>query len=213
MKQNRSLHQGLPDYIPEAAVDTIADWFITNKTVLNITRDRRSKLGDFRSARNGNPPIITVNHNLNKYAFLITLLHEMAHANVYRNNKKRVAPHGTEWKKEFRAIAMPYAISGIFPSDISEVFIKYLENPTASSTSSVSLASVLRNYDTGTSETLVSMLAPETHFVFGKNRVFKMIGKVRTRYKCYCVSDKRTYLFSPMAPVIPLDALKTNTDH
>lgn len=213
MKQNRSLRQALPDYIPEAAVSPIADWFDINGAILIISRDRRTKLGDCRSYPNGKPTIISVNYNLNKFSFLVTLLHEMAHAMVYKKYTKRVTPHGREWKLTFREIARNFLISDVFPSDVLTVFSKYLANPTASSTSNVSLSSVLRNYDDNPSGVTVSMLSPESLFYFGKGKMFRMVGKVRKRYRCYCLNNKKTYLFSPLATITPYAEPKKETDH
>lgn len=214
MKQSRSLRQALPDYIPEAAVDKVADWFDANKVMLKISRDRHTKLGDFKSPHNGKPPSISVNFNLNKYSFLVTLLHEMAHATVFNNYKKRVAPHGAEWKCAFRELALPFLHSEVFPDEISAVFLNYLRNPAASSTSYLPLANTLRNYDVSTAGTVtVSMISPETLFSFRKGKVFRMLGKVRKRYRCFCLNDKKTYLFSPLATITPIADSKTVPSH
>ena len=214
MRQNRSLRQALPDYIPQAAVDPIADWFDVNNVRLKISRDRQSKLGDFRASCKGRLAAISVNHNLNQFSFLVTLLHEMAHANVYLNIKKRVAPHGNEWKHAFRELAVPYVQNGLFPEDIAVAFTRYLKNPAASSTSFLPLANALRQYDDGnTAGITVSMIGPESLFSYGKGKTFRMVAKVRKRYRCYCLDDKKTYLFSPLATITPINDLKTGTVH
>lgn len=205
MNRNRTLRQALPDYIPEAAVNMVAGWFDKNHVVLKITRNRRTKLGDFRGAPSGKPCSISVNNNLNKFNFLITLLHEMAHAEVHFNYTRRIAPHGKAWKLAYRRIAMPYIEYGIFPEDISQVYQRYLSNPLASSTSCLPLARALREYDINPQEMIVSMLKPETLFALPDGRVFKMMEKLRKRYRCYCLNNKRTYLFSAMAIIMPLE--------
>jgi len=204
MNRNRTLRQALPDYIPEAAVDMVAAWFDKNHVVFRITRNRLTKLGDFRSNPTGKPCSISVNHNLNKYNFLITLLHEMAHAEVHFNYSRRMAPHGKAWKLAYRRIAMPYIECGIFPENVTQVYQRYLSNPLASSTSCLPLARALREYDNNSQEVIVSMLMPETLFALPDGRVFKMVEKLRKRYRCYCLNNKKTYLFSAMAIIKPL---------
>ena len=45
---------------------------------------------------------ISVNGNLNKYSFLITLIHELAHLLTFTQYKNRVDPHGRNGR-EFMA--------------------------------------------------------------------------------------------------------------
>ena len=72
--------QVLIKYIPETSVPLIVNWIIEYGVHLKITKDRSTKLGDFRPTLGVNRGHrITVNYNLNKYAFLITLVHEIAH--------------------------------------------------------------------------------------------------------------------------------------
>ncbi|MGE5383178.1 MAG: SprT-like domain-containing protein [Omnitrophica WOR_2 bacterium] len=208
MNKNRTLRQALPDFIPLAAVDKVATWFDENHVILKITRNRRTKLGDFRSAPPGKPCAISVNHDLNRYSFLITLLHEIAHAEVHLHTTRRVEPHGDLWKSTFRKIAQPFLYDAVFPEPLRSVFASYLINPLASSTSHLALATALKEFDTNVNEITVSMLQPETLFALPNGRVFKMLGKVRKRYRCYCLDNRRTYLFSPIAVITPVTAEK-----
>ena len=107
----------------------ISEWFETYRVGLKFTRTRNTKTGDFRPPRNGSLPAITVNQNLNKYACLITLVHEMAHYHVYLayrdqgifRRRKRVAPHGNEWKQEFRRLMEPHLTPSVFPEELLPV--------------------------------------------------------------------------------------------
>ncbi len=211
MNKNRTLRQALSDYIPDAAVEMAAEWFNKYPVILKITRTRVTKLGDFRGAPIGKPSSISVNHNLNKYSFLVTLLHEMAHAEVHFNHSHRMAPHGKVWKHSYRMVATPYLQKEIFPDDILHVYTDYLINAQATSTSYLPLAQALRNYDSRNEEVTVSMLPPETIFALHDGRLFKMVTKLRKRYRCFCLSTKKTYLFSPMAIVKPIESLKNPT--
>ena len=75
-ERNRSI---LERYLPDAAVPIISHWIFSFDFKLKIKRPRSSKYGDYRAAERGSNHQITINNNLNKYAFLITLVHEIAH--------------------------------------------------------------------------------------------------------------------------------------
>lgn len=212
MNKSRTLHQALSDYIPESAIEPVENWFNHHFVVLSVTRNRLTKLGDFRGSLNDKASYISVNHNLNRYSFLITLLHEMAHADVHFTYKRRVKPHGKAWKLAYQRLAMPFTANGTFPEKLNHAFIKYLLNPRASSMSYMPLAQALREYDNNSDDVIVSMLAPETLFAIHDGRVFKMVEKLRKRYRCYCLDNKKTYLFSPLAVIKPLEDQQKRTD-
>src|ERR1017187_1881109 len=71
-------------YIPEQSIEYVLNWFLEHKVRLRISLNRSSKSGDYRPAHQNLPPRISVNNNLNPYDFLITLVHEMAHHEVWR---------------------------------------------------------------------------------------------------------------------------------
>lgn len=200
----KSLREALRDYLPEGSAEPVADWFDSHPVKLRISASRRSKLGDFRSGTPASPPVISINHNLNPYSFLITLLHEMAHAEVYSDNKRRVKPHGNQWKQAYQRLAFPFIQSGIFPDDVRAAFHHYLQNPMASSTASIPLAEALRAFDPHKDVILVSQLPPDALFALNDGRVFKRGDKLRKRYRCLCLNNKRLYLFSPLAEIIPI---------
>lgn len=211
MNKPRTIREALFDYIPAQAVEMTATWFDNHHVVLRITRNRSTKLGDFRGAPQGKPSYISVNHNLNKYSFLITLLHEMAHAEVHYNYSRRMAPHGKAWKQAYKRIATPYITAGVFPQTLTQVYSKYLENPQASSSSCLPLASGLREYDNNTGEVIVSMLQAGNLFMLRNGMTFKVVEKLRKRYRCFCIDNKKTYLFSPVAVIEPVPPQKTGT--
>ncbi|HXL57832.1 MAG TPA: hypothetical protein VN958_16335, partial [Chitinophagaceae bacterium] len=68
----------LATFLPEGSFENVVHYLHQHKVHLTVTRERKSVLGDYRNAVHGKNHRITVNGNLNKYAFLITLLHELA---------------------------------------------------------------------------------------------------------------------------------------
>ncbi len=90
----------LNKYIPENAVEKVCHLIFEYDFKLIIKGDRKSKWGDFKPPfKETKYPIITINKSLNKYAFLITIIHEIAHCKTYRECGNKVKSHGTEWKK------------------------------------------------------------------------------------------------------------------
>lgn len=194
----------LAKYIPEPAVEQIARWVVEFDFKLKISRERNSKLGDYRAPQNGSNHIITVNHNLNKYAFFITLVHEIAHLSTYNKHKDRVSPHGSEWKVEYKNLMRPFLSANIFPTDILLALQKYLVNPAAASCSDVDLLRVLKRYDEtkeGQNLVFVEKLPLKTVFKYNGGRLFEKGERVRTRYKCKEVSSGNIYLFHALAEV------------
>ena len=98
MEQLERNQEILKKYIPEKATLLIAHWIIDLDFKLKIKKERSTKLGDYRAPFNGSNHQITINYNLNKYSFLVTLVHEIAHLTTYNKYKHSVLPHGQEWK-------------------------------------------------------------------------------------------------------------------
>jgi len=189
-------------YIPEAAVHPLTEWLQKNKVELKISRARRTKLGDFRVARNGDFPRISVNHDLNRYAFLITLVHEMAHAEVHAKNShfRRIKPHGTEWQKVFSEMMQPFLNEEIFPGSLLPSVQKYFQKPKASSASDPYLMRALKAFDNPSENPQLNDLALGDRFMF-RNVSFEVIKKMRTRFQCRNLQNKRLYLIHGLAEV------------
>ena len=204
MIKNRSLKEALEDYLPQGCAAPVLEWFGRHHVILNITRSRRSKLGDFRSRVQPEPPVISVNHDLNSYSFLVTLLHEMAHADVFLSSKKRMQPHGTEWKSAYHKLATPFlSIQGLDPL-FASTFEQYLRNPAASSGTHQPLAKVLKSFDQPRDVTLINEIPENTFFALPDGRIFKKGIQLRKRFRCECLNNRRIYLFSPMAEITPI---------
>src|SRR5690606_9575799 len=105
-------------YIPEKAAPVIARWIDVYKIRLKISRRRSTKLGDYRPPQNGHMHRISVNGDLNPYAFLVTLVHEFAHLVTWNRHGPRVRAHGKEWKGVFRQMMQPFLDAGIFPGKL-----------------------------------------------------------------------------------------------
>ncbi|MEO5890219.1 MAG: SprT-like domain-containing protein [Ferruginibacter sp.] len=200
-KQEAPLHQ-LKQYLPEGSFEEVSSYLLQYKVQLTITRERKSVLGDYRNSFADKNHRISVNGNLNQYAFLITLLHELAHLFTYERFGHRVLAHGQEWKNEYSKVLARFLLKKIFPPDIQKTLLKTLQNPAASSCADTSLLRVLHQYDAkkeGVS--LIEALPAGTLFKIKGGREFRKEAKVRKRYKCVEVATGKVYLFSPVYEV------------
>ena len=197
--------QALNAYLPQGTFENVVHYLNKHKVHLTVTRERRSVLGDYRNAVRGKNHRISVNGNLNKYAFLITLLHELAHLLTYEKFGHRVNAHGKEWKLIYGNILADFANKKIFPEDIEKELRQSLNNPAASSCAEEGLIRVLRNYDEKKQHVkLLEQLPKGAVFAIKDNRVFEKGEKLRKRFRCKEKSTGLVYLFSPVYEVKPL---------
>ena len=203
----------LKSHLSSQALEIFTEQAGEQPPVTRIVRHRTSKSGDYRAPYQGKPARITVNGNLNPYAFLITLIHELAHHEVWIHHeaalrkmmirrKSRPLPHGKEWKRQFHRLMQPYLGSGMFPPDLFRVLVSFLENPKASSSVDHQLSIILRKYDPPDQTVRLEELPHDAVFTLHGRRTFRKKEKVRTRYRCICLKTNRLYLVSPGAPVV-----------
>ena len=115
-KAEHPLH-ALAEFLPANSFEQVADYLNRYKVHLTITRQRRSVLGDYRNAVHGKNHRITVNGNLNKFAFLITLLHELAHLLAFEQYGNRILAHGNEWKFIYSRLLDDFVKRKVFTAD------------------------------------------------------------------------------------------------
>lgn len=200
-KEEAPLHQ-LRQYLPEGSFEEVSGYLLQFKVQLTITRERKSVLGDYRNSFAGRNHRISINDNLNPYAFLITLLHELAHLFTYEGFGNGVAAHGPEWKNEYSKVLARFLLKKIFPPDIQKTLLKTLQNPAASSCADTSLLRVLHQYDVKNEGVrLIETLPTGALFKIKGGRQFKKETKVRKRFKCVEVATGKVYLFSPVYEV------------
>ncbi len=200
-KQEAPLLQ-LQSYLPQGSFEDVAYYLHHYKVHLTISRKRQSILGDYRHALENKAHRISVNGNLNKYAFLITLLHELAHLFTYEKYGHRVLAHGKEWQNEFSKILAKFLLKNVFPADIKKALLGTLQSPAASSCGDEKLLRVLHQYDEKKEGILLVEQVPEGGlFVIKGGRIFKRGEKIRKRYKCVEVKTGKLYLFSAVYEV------------
>ena len=190
----------LAKYIPEAAVPLISQWIFHFNFKLKIRKPRQSLYGNYRPPKPGLNHTITVNRDMNRYAFLLTLVHEIAHLLTYERHGYRVKPHGEEWKNSFKELMRPVMRLEVFPDDVRNAIISYMRDPGASSCSDIDLMRVLRKHDKPNGFIHLETLSLNAEFDYG-GRIFIKGMKMRTRYQCKEKLTGHVYLFSGLADV------------
>lgn len=190
----------LAKYIPEHAVKPVFDLIVMNQVHLKIVNERATRHGDYRKGPSGKHEI-TVNSSLNKYKFLMTLIHEIAHLVAFEKFGRAIKPHGQEWKYSFQRLMIPYIRPEIFPNHLLPLLAKHFKNPTASSDTDAKLSLALKQFDKQNDKNYIFEIPTNSIFRIQNGKIFKK-GALRVkRYECLEINSGRMYLFNPNAEV------------
>lgn len=190
----------LEKYLPGHAVAPVFKMIEDNRVHLKIVNERVTRHGDYRRMPGGAHQI-TVNANLNKFRFLITLVHEIAHLIAFEKFGRNIKPHGKEWKFTFQQLMLPFIRPEIFPSQLLPLIARHFKNPKASSDTDAQLSVAIKKFDLENDKNYVFELPPGGLFKIYNGRVFKKGQKLRKRYECQEVASGKIYLFQPNAQV------------
>jgi len=200
MNKEHQILEILEKHVPKSAVQHCLELWIRCNFKFYIKKKRDSKLGDYRYIPSSKSHIITLNDDLNVYAFLVTYLHEYAHLRTTIVYGVKVKPHGEEWKNIFKEVLAPFMKEEIFPPSVLVPLGHYISNPKASSCSDVPLQKALRDYDPMSREIYLSEANTGDTFKFNR-RVFVKEDIKRSRAICREVNSGRRYFISQAALV------------
>ena len=190
----------LSKYIPDAAVDPVFQLIKTNNVHLKIVNERVTRHGDYRKTAKGQHQI-TVNASLNKYRFLITLVHEIAHLEAFEKYGRFIKPHGAEWKRTFQLLMLPFLRPEVFPTQLLPLLAQHFKNPRASSDTDTKLSLALKQFDPENDKNYIFEIPFGGHFRLYNGRIFKRGNQRVKRFECLEVSTGKIYLFNPNAEV------------
>jgi hypothetical protein len=196
----------LKKYLPEHAVLPVFELIKLNGVHLKIVNERKTRHGDYRRHPSGKHQI-TVNANLNKYRFLITLVHEIAHLAAFEKYGRMIKPHGNEWKITFQRLMVPFIRPEIFPQHLLPLLARHFRNPSASSDTDTTLSLALKQFDQQNDKNYVFEIPYGSIFRISNGKIFKKIAVRTKRFECIEISTGKTYLFNPNAEV---ELLKLN---
>jgi SprT-like family len=195
------MSETLSKYLPEHAVLPCFELIKANNVHLKIVNERQTRHGDYRKGLSGKHEI-TVNSNLNKYRFIITLIHEISHLVAFEKFGRNIKPHGQEWKYTFQRMMVPFIRPEIFPNQILPLLARHFKNPTASSDTDAHLARVLKLFDERLADSnFVSEVPNGSLFRIKNGRIFQKQGLRVKRYACLEVNSGKIYLFNANAEV------------
>lgn len=193
----------LQTHLPEKAIDYCFTLWKEKPFHLKVTNSRQSKVGDFTSRQDALHPRITLNKDLNRFAFLITYIHEVAHWHVFMQYGNRVEPHGDQWKQSFQRAMQPLLTEEVFPVDILQPLTEHMVNPKASSFADSVLTKALRAYDANNHLAIVLSDLPEGSVFQLQGRYYTKGKLKRTRILCKEYKGRKQYL-------VPADMLVSN---
>lgn len=201
----RKMQEMLGKHVPAHAVEYCFELWKEQPFSFKISRSRSSCFGNY-TFRDGQHKI-TVNNDLSTYAFVITYVHEIAHQRAWLNKSRRkIEPHGKEWKKNFQVLMSPILNLNVFPETILVPLTQYMANPAASSVSYAPLAKALQGFEiVEQNGVLLADVADNQWFTF-RNTVFQRLEKRRTRILCMERTSKRRYTILATARVNLLEA-------
>lgn len=200
MTKEQQIISILEKYMPEPSIPHCLALWQENNFKLLVKKKRDSKLGDYRYVPSNKTHIITLNDDLNNYAFLVTYLHEVAHLKTTVIHGLDVKPHGDEWKNIFKQLLAPFLKEEIFPISVLIPLTHYISNPKASSCSDVPLQKALRDFDPQSREIYLSEANKGDTFRFNR-RLFIKEDIKRSRAICREVNSGRRYFISQAALV------------
>jgi hypothetical protein len=194
------LNETLAKYIPEHAVKPVFELIVANQVHLKIVNERQTRHGDYRRGHTGKHEI-TVNASLNKYRFLMTLIHEIAHLVAFEKFGRNIKPHGDEWKFTFQRLMVPFIRPEIFPGHLLPLLARHFKNPSASSDTDTTLSLALKQYDKENDKNYVFEIPYGSVFRIKNGKIFKKIAVRTKRFECLEISSGKLYLFNPNAEV------------
>ncbi len=204
MKRDDIRH-ALWNHIPRKAIDNCVNLIIRYKIEFRITPGRHTKYGDYQSPFRGSNHKITVNGDLNKYAFLITFIHEVAHLTTWKKFRHVKYPHGMQWKNEFHRLMQFHLRNKVFPSVIVEALNQYLTNPAATCCCDIQLQKALHIYDKRKRGwKLLEDIEYNIPFLIGNGRIFIKRRQLIKNFECTEMHKRQIYLINPLMQVRPL---------
>lgn len=187
----------LEKYLPPNTLPFLKKWFGSHVIHIRITRDRHSKLGDYRKERDGSHQI-TVNSTLDPYLFFFVLTHELAHLIAFHDYGFRIGPHGKEWKHTFRLMLLDSL--EVYPEDLQLILKRFSVSPKANFMSSPDL---VRYFNEGTYEEEIFYVEdiPQGQEFEYRNHLYMVEGKRKKNYLCKQLNSGKQYVFSPLVQV------------
>lgn len=198
----------LSNHLPPQAVDCVYDYLDRHNVHFHITRQRTSKLGDYRWPQpNHTFHEISVNGDLNPYLFLWVFLHEAAHLETHLKHSN-VQPHGHEWQEEYRRLIVAH--TAFFPNDVHPLLARLVRRIPLNHSLMQQVEEQLHHHDPGYRPDLrltLDELPVGSRFRLKDkpDLLFESLERRRTRWLCREVGTGRRYTVAAHAEVVRAD--------
>ena len=189
--------QSLEKYLPQNTLKHLRIWFSDYYIHIKVTRNRNSKLGDYRKLPD-NSHEITVNSTLTPPLFFFVLTHELAHLIAFEKYGRRISPHGNEWKETFRNMLIESL--EVYDEDLRPIIVKFSKSPKANFMASPDLVRYFHTEKQDDSLRFIEELQKGEFFIY-RNEKYLLEGLIKKNYLCKNLATGRKYSFKPLARV------------
>ncbi|WP_419869292.1 SprT-like domain-containing protein [Chryseobacterium sp. CT-SW4] len=189
--------QSLEKYLPQNTLQYLKVWFGDFYIHIKVTRDRNSKLGDYRKMPDHSHEI-TINSTLSPQLFFFVLTHELAHLIAFEKYGRRISPHGNEWKSTFRAMLLESL--DVYEEDLKPIIAKFSRSPKANFMASPELVKYFHVKKENDTLQFVEELKKGDCFIY-RNEKYLLEGLVKKNYLCLNLATGRKYSFKPLARI------------
>ncbi|MBS1548856.1 MAG: transcription elongation protein SprT [Bacteroidetes bacterium] len=186
----------LEQFIPEQGAHFLRKWIVNHSIHFKITRNRLSKLGDYRKLTHGHQ--ITINGSLDKELFFFVLTHELAHLIAREKYGPMIAPHGNEWKSEYRT--MLHESLAAYSENLQPLLVRFAKSPKANFMASSEMVDYFLKDQLKNEEFFLKDLDINHNFIF-RNQKYCVIKRRKKNYLCKNLTNGKEYIFQPLASV------------
>lgn len=207
MNKEEEYREILRRHLPADAVEWVYNYFTTNNVYLHITRQRTSKLGDYRWPQpRHNYHEISVNGDLNPYMFLWVFMHEAAHMETHLKYGNKKQPHGHEWQAEYARLMREHI--DLFPTEARATIALYASHIPFVRATGQQVEEMLRRHDPDykpENDIHLDDLSAGSLFRLKSNPaiLFRADQRRRTRWLCTDTATGREYSVRGAAEVLP----------
>jgi len=189
--------QALEKYLPQNTLQYLKTWFGDYYIHIKVTRNRDSKLGDYRKLPDHSHEI-TINSTLVPQLFFFVLTHELAHLIAFEKYGRRILPHGNEWKDTFRNMLLESI--EVYEEDLRPVIVKFSKSPKANFMASPDLVKYFHIEKQDDKLVFIETLQKGDFFIY-RNEKYLLEGLIKKNYLCKHLATGRKYSFKPLARV------------
>lgn len=189
--------QALEKYLPQNTLQYLKAWFSDYYIHIKVTRNRDSKLGDYRKLPD-NSHEITINSTLVPQLFFFVLTHELAHLIAFEKYGRRISPHGSEWKETFRQMLLQSI--EVYEENLRPIIVKFSKSPKANFMSSTELVKYFHIEKQDDKLQFIQELQKGEYFIYRREK-YLLEGLIKKNYLCKNLATGRKYSFKPLARV------------